>query len=98
MKLESTRILKKLDGYSVLLAFVMASAFQSFYSVVYDLSARLTSWFGGAPYDNGYMMVGSGGAWQDKYLSPVFNMLVWLVVIELFLQVVKYLKAQQNKK
>ena len=96
MKLESTRILKKLDGFSVLLAFVMATAFQSFYSIVYDLSARMTSWFGGAAYNSEYMM-GPGSTWQDKYLSPVFNALVWLVMIELFLQIVKYLKVQHKK-
>ncbi len=97
MKFESTRILKKLDGFSVLLAFVMATAFQGFYSVAYDLSAWLTSWVGGSTdYIGGYM--GPGSAWQDKYLNPVFNALVWLVAIELFLQAVKYLKAQHKKK
>lgn len=99
MKLESTRILKKLDGYSVLLALVMSTAFQSFYTVAYDLSARLTGWFGGSAGDgNGFMVGGPGSTWQDKYLNPVFNALVWLVAIEIVLQVAKYLKVQSKKK
>ncbi|MBP6962097.1 hypothetical protein KBB49_01005 [Candidatus Saccharibacteria bacterium] len=95
MKLESTRILKKLDGFSVLLALVMAFAFQSFYSAAYDISARLTSWVGGSDYMSGYM--GPGGTWQDRYLNPLFNCLIWLIAIELVLQVAKYLKAQHKK-
>jgi hypothetical protein len=95
MKLESTRILKKLDGFSVLLALVMAYAFQNFYSVVYDLSNKITGWLGGTVYDDSYM--GLGNTWQDKYLNPVFNTLIWLVTIEVVLQVAKYLKAQHKK-
>jgi len=97
MKLESTRILKKMDGFSVLLAFVMATAFQGFYSVAYDLSARLTSWVGGSSLDDGFGYVGPGTLWQDKYLNPLFNCLIWLIAIELVLQVAKYLKAQRKK-
>lgn len=95
MKLESTRILKKLDGFSVLLAFVMATAFQSLYSTAYELSARITSWLGGSTEIFDY---GDTRNWQDIYLSPVINTLVWLVGIELVLQVAKYLKSQNKKK
>ncbi|MDO8265356.1 MAG: hypothetical protein Q7T41_00260 [Candidatus Saccharibacteria bacterium] len=98
VKLESIRILKKLDGFSVLLAMVMASAFQSFFSVAYELSAEITGWLGGSVYDDTYMIGGMGTTWQDKYLNPFFNMLIWLVAIELVLQLVKYLKAQHKKK
>ena len=95
MKLESTRILKKLDGFSVLLAFVMASAFQSLYSVAYELSARVTSWMGGSTeIFGGY---GDVRNWQDMYLNPVINTLIWLVGIELVLQIAKYLKSQHKK-
>lgn len=97
MKLESTRILKKLDGFSVLLALVMATAFQSFYGVVYELSARMTSWVGGASSEAGFGYMGPGNTWQDNYLNPLFNCLIWLIAIELVLQVAKYLKAQHKK-
>ena len=95
IKLETTRILKKLDGFSVLLAFVMASAFQSLYSVAYELSARVTSWMGGSTEIFGY---GDSRNWQDMYLSPVINTLVWLAGIELTLQIAKYLRSQHKKK
>jgi len=96
IKLETTRILSKLDGFSVLLAFVLATAFQGFYSVAYDLSARITSWVGGSTDYFGYG--GSGNTWQDKYLNPVFGALVWLIGVEITLQVAKYLKTQHKKK
>ncbi len=94
MKLETTRILKKLDGFSVLLAFVVASAFQSLYSFSYELSARITSWVGGSTEIFEY---GDSRNWQDIYLSPVINTLVWLVGIELVLQIAKYLRSQHKK-
>lgn len=94
MRLESTRILKKLDGFSVLLALVMASAFQSLYSLSYEFSARITSWMGGSTELFGY---GDSRNWQDIYLSPVINTLVWLVGIELVLQISKYFKSQHKK-
>ena len=94
MRLESTRILKKLDGFSVLLAFVMATAFQSLYSVAYELSARITSWMGGS---TDIFTYGDSRNWQDTYLSAVINTLVWLVGIELVLQIAKYFKSQRKK-
>lgn len=96
IKLETTRILSKLDGFSVLLAFILATAFQGFYSVAYELSARITSWVGGSTDYLGYG--GPGNTWQDKYLNPVFRVLVWLIGVEITLQVAKYLKAQHKKK
>jgi hypothetical protein len=93
-KLEVTRILKKLDGFSVLLAFTLSLAFQNFYSVVYELSARVTSWMGGS---TDYFAYQGDRNWQDIYLNPIVSCVIWLVAIELTLQVAKYLKSQNKK-
>ncbi len=92
VKLETTRILKKLDGYSVLLAFVLSYAFQSFYTFAYDLSGRLTSWVGGSTE---YMGFGTGRNWQDTYLNPIFNAIIWLLLVEVSLQIIKMFKTRK---
>lgn len=95
IKLESTRILKKLDGFSVLLALVLSSAFHNFFSVVFDFATRLTELAGGK--NNDFISYGEG-AWQDIYLTPVFSALIWVVAVEVFLQIAKIFKPKQKKK
>lgn len=93
MKLETVRILKKLDGFSVLLALMLAQGMQmGLFQIVYDLGQKTSKLLGAA--DEQYAAFPS----SDQYVQSIITLVIWLVGTEAVLQVAKVLRTSMKKK